>query len=334
MKDVFKWGILGPGTIANSFVQGLKVLDHAEVAAVGAYPAELESGKLFAQKYEIPTCYESYEALIDDKNIDIIYISALNPAHKKYSMMALESGKNVLCEKPLAINAKDAKDIVDCAKTNNRFLMEGMWTKFLPVTVSVREWISTGLIGEVRQFKSDFCFRCDWNPNNRLLSLELGGGALMDVGIYNIAYANMVYNSLPKKITHDAYIGPTGIDEQSCAILQYKNGELATILQAVRTPSPSPELGDAWIIGTEGHIYLPGFWHGKSATVRLNGKDPITYDFPFEASGYNCEAEEVMRCIREGRLQSDIHTHESSLSTLNIMDGIRQDWGIKFPFED
>ena len=330
MKDVFKWGILGPGTIANSFVQGLKVLDNVEVAAVGAYPAELESGKLFAKKYEIPTCYESYEALIDDKNIDIIYVSALNPAHKKYSMLALESGKNVLCEKPLAINAKDAKDIVDCAKKNNRFLMEGMWTKFLPVTVNMRDWLSTGLIGEVRQFKSDFCFRCDWNPNNRLLSLELGGGALMDVGIYNIAYANMVYNSLPRKITHDAFIGPTGIDEQSSAILQYDKGELAVIMHAVRTQSP----WDAWIIGTEGYIHLPEFWHGKSAIVHLNGKDPITYDFPFEASGYNCEAEEVMRCIREGMLQSDIHTHESTLSTLNIMDGMRQDWGMRFPFED
>ena len=330
MKNVFKWGILGPGTIANSFVQGLQVLENAEVAAVGAYPSGLERGKLFAKKYEIPKCHESYEALIDDNNIDIIYIAALNTAHKKYAMMALESGKNVLCEKPLALNTKDAKDIVDCAKKNNRFLMEAMWTKFLPATAAVRDWLSIGLIGEVRQFKSDFCFRCDWNPNNRLLSLEHGGGALMDVGIYNIAYANMVYHSLPEKITHDAYIGPTGVDEQSCAILQYEKGGLAVIMQSVRTRSP----WDAWIIGTEGYIYLPEFWHGQSAVVYLNGKDPVTHDFPFEASGYNYEAEEVMRCIREGRMQSEIHTHESTLSTLNIMDEMRRDWGMRFPCED
>ena len=330
MKDVFYWGILGPGTIANSFVEGLKVLKDANVEAVGAYPPELESGKSFAKKHGIPKCYESYEALIDAKNIDIIYISALNPAHKKYSMMALEAGKHVLCEKPLAINAKDAGEIALCAKKNKRFLMEGMWTKFLPVTVGIRNWIADGLIGEVRQIKADFCFRCGWNPDNRLLSLELGGGALIDVGIYNIAYANMIYGALPQKVTHDAYIGPTGVDEQSSAIMQYKDGQLATILQAVRTQSP----WDAWIIGTEGYIHLPEFWHGKLATVHLENKDPLTYDFPFEASGYNCEAEEAMRCIREGKLQSDIHPHESTLSTLNIMDAMRKDWGMKFPFED
>ena len=245
MKDVFKWGILGPGTIAHSFAQGLQVLDDARLSAVASYTPE--RGEEFAKKYEVPVCYHSYEALLNDGDIDIVYISALNPSHKKYSIMALEAGKHVLCEKPLALNERDAAEIVKAAHSAKRFMMEGMWTRFLPVTVKLREWIAEGLVGEVRQVKSDFCFRCDWEPENRLLNRKLGGGALMDVGIYNISYANMVYGELPVKITHDAYIGPTGVDEQSSAILRYENGQIATMIQAVRTQSP----WDAWVIGTQ-----------------------------------------------------------------------------------
>ena len=325
-----KWGILGPGTIANSFAKGLLSLEDAEIAAVGAYPPLLAQAEEFAAKYGIKTVHGSYDELIADPDIDIIYISTINAAHKEYSRKALCAKKAVLCEKPMTVNARDAAEVIACARENNCFLMEGLWYKFLPVHVKLRALLSQGVIGEVKMVKADFDFHRPFDPKNRLYDISQGGGALLDVGIYGISFASMVYGSEPSCFTHLPSIGETGVDEQCAAILKYNEDELAVVTSGIRLKAPR----DAYVFGRNGSIHLPSFWNGTKLNLYVDGKEPEFFDLPYTASGYNCEAAEVMRCVREGRVESPLHSHAMILSTIEIMDQMRADWGLVYPFEE
>ncbi|MHB1314383.1 MAG: Gfo/Idh/MocA family protein [Christensenellales bacterium] len=323
------WGILGPGTIANNFVQGLKSLDGAAVGAVGAYPPLRADAEAFASKYGIPVVHGSYDELISDPGIDIIYISTINSAHKEYAMKALRAKKAVLCEKPMTVNAKDGAEVVACAKENNCFLMEGLWYKFLPVHVKLRELLSAGVIGEVKMVKADFDFHRPFDPKNRLYDIAKGGGSLLDVGIYGISFASMVYGKEPGCFTHLPSIGETGVDEQCAALLKYSEDELAVVTSGIRLKMPR----DAYVFGRKGYIHIPSFWNGTTLNLYVDGCEPQLFELPYTATGYNCEAAEVMRCVREGRIESPVHSHGMILSTLKIMDKMRSDWGLAYPFE-
>lgn len=207
--------------------------------------------------------------------------------------------------------------------------MEAMWTRFIPVMVKVREWLSSGAIGEIRMLTADFGFRTGWNPESRLLNPGLGGGALMDVGVYTLALASMVFAGPPNRITGMAHIGETGVDEQSSMILGYEKGQLAFLSCAVRTNTPQ----EARIIGTEGSIHIPGFWHAASATLYVSGKEAEHVEIPFEGTGYNYEAAEVMKCLRQGKLESSIMPLDETLSIMKTADELRTQWGLRYPME-
>jgi len=326
MGSKIKWGILGPGNIAHSFAKGLSVISDAELIAAAS--RSIERANKFADEFDIPRRYGSYDELVSDADIDAIYVSTAHPFHKACAILALKAGKAVICEKPLAVNVAQVKEMMDCARKEGRFLMEAMWTRFLPVMVKAREWIADGAIGEPRMLTADFGFRSGINTGGRLFNLDLAGGGLLDVGVYSIAMAYMVFGA-PSTVTSTAHIGETGVDEQAAMVFGYDGGQIALVSCAVRTNTPQ----EARIMGTDGSIYIPNFWHGTEATLQTGGKAPEHVEFPFEGNGYEYEAMEVMRCIREGKLESDIMPLSESLSIIGTMDGLRAQWGLKYPMD-
>jgi dihydrodiol dehydrogenase / D-xylose 1-dehydrogenase (NADP) len=328
MDKVIRWGILGPGKIAHSFAKGLKCLPDAYLAAVGS--RRKERAENFAAEFGIPKAYGSYEELVRDPDIDVIYVATPHTAHKECAALCLNAGKAVLCEKPLAVNAAQAEEMIRLAAGKKLFLMEAMWTRFLPCSRKVRELIYDGTIGEVNIIKADFGFHCAWNPENRMFNPVLAGGALLDLGVYTVAYASMAMKGLkPEEITGTADIGETGVDESFCASLRYGNGKLASLCGAARTETAR----EAWILGSKGSIHIPEFWRASHCVLHLEKQEEERFDFPFESTGYQFEAAGVMQCLREGKTESDFMPLAETLQDLHTMDALRRLWGLRYPCE-
>jgi predicted dehydrogenase len=326
MYEKIRWGILGTGGIAHKFALGLTALDDVEMVAVGSRTQE--SADKFADEFNIPHRHASYEALVADADVDAIYISTPHPFHKSNTLLALNAGKAVLTEKPFAMNTREAQEMVDCAKQKGVFLMEAMWTRFLPIIVHVRELLASGAIGEPRMLMADFGFRTGFNPQHRLFNPDLGGGALLDVGIYPLSLSSMIFGT-PNRISAVAHLGETGIDEQAAIVLGHAGGQLSSLTTAVRTNTPH----EALICGTEGQIRIYAFWHGTRATLSVNGKEPVEIDMPLHGNGYNYQAQEVARCLRAGKTESETMPLSETLSIMQTMDTIRAQWGLKYPME-
>ena len=223
------WGILGTGTIANIFAGEFKYVDSANLVAVASRTKE--NADEFAGKYGLKKAYESYEALVKDKDIDVIYIATPHSNHYENTMLCLENNKSVLCEKPMAVNEKQAQEMFAKAKENDLYLMEALWTYFLPVIKKVQKWINDGKIGEIQLIKAQVGIlpKPPKNPKGRLFNPELAGGALLDTGIYPIALANLLLPNEPNDLRILSHIGDTGIDEHDCFTLTYKDGSMAQL---------------------------------------------------------------------------------------------------------
>ncbi|MBZ0285164.1 MAG: Gfo/Idh/MocA family oxidoreductase [Anaerolineae bacterium] len=325
MAEKIRWGILGTGSIATKFADGLSVLPDAEAAAVGS---RTQAGAdRFGEQHQIPRRYASYEALANDPDVDVIYIATPHTLHNENTRLCLEAGKAVLCEKPFAINAQEAAGMIALAREKRLFLMEAMWTRYLPVIVHVRRLIADGVIGEVRMLTADFGFRTGFNPEGRLFDPNLGGGALLDVGIYPVSLAYALFGK-PAEIKTVAGLGATGIDEQSAYLFGYPSGQLALLSSAVRTSTPH----EAIIAGTEGLIRIPDWWHARHF-ILSKGSETEVVELPFHGNGYNYEAAEVMRCLREGLLESETMPLDETLSIMGTLDAIREQWGLVYPKE-
>lgn len=318
------WGILGPGKIARKFAADLARLDDAALVAVGS--RSQQRAMAFAETYGAQRAYDSYAALMQDADVDVVYIATPHPFHHAQTTDVLRHGKAVLCEKPMAVNARQVQEMIDVARAEGQFLMEAMWTRFLPVIDTVRAWLEEGRIGEVRMLSADFGFRGPWAPEERWLNPELAGGALLDVGVYTVAFAEMVFGQAPTAVQALAHIGETGVDEQTAMVLGYPGGALAQLSCAVRTDTP----GLATISGTKGTITIPHFWEAPSATLEVKGAEPIQIT---GESGYHYQAVEVMRCLRAGALESDVISLDASLSIARTMDDARDRIGLRYPME-
>jgi len=328
MERKIRWGIIGTGFIAKKFAEALQILPDAELVAVGSRAAD--TAKKFAKAFHIPHQHSSYDKLANNPDVDVVYIATPHPFHMENTILCLKAGKAVLCEKPFAVNASQAQQMTDVARTEKLFLMEAMWTRFLPIIMKVREWLGQGLIGPVRFLQADFGFRCDWKPQDRLLNPELAGGALLDVGVYTVALASMVFAGPPTKITGMAHLGQTGIDEQSAMVLGYQDGQLAVLSCAIRTQT----LQKAVIVGTKGMIRIHSpFWSATTATILIEDKEDETIKIPHECNGFEYEAREVMQCLLAGKLESDYLPLDETLSIVKTMDEIRAQWGLKYPME-
>ena len=324
MKKV-RWGIIAPGKIAHDFAHDFQFVKYGELKAVASRSQDRADS--FAAQYGIAKAYGSYAELYADKDIDAIYVATPHTFHHENTTDALNNDKAVLCEKPFAVNESEVKLMIDKATEKNCFLMEAMWTRFLPVTLKVREWIADGKIGEVRSVAADFGFYSTIDPESRIFNIDLAGGALLDVGVYPIAYAAMILGNEPEDIVTTVSMGETGVDEQNASILKYQNGATAIVQSAVRLRTPHKAL----ICGTEGRIEVPTFWQATTATLSVNGQEPETYDAPHKVNGYEYEAMEVGRCMRKGLMESPTMPHSDSVGIIRIMDAIRSQWGLVYP---
>jgi predicted dehydrogenase len=322
-----RWGILGTGNIASQFARGLAALDDAELSAVGSRTEE--SAQAFGERFGVPRRHASYAALASDPELDAIYVATPHPLHKDNTLLCLQAGKAVLCEKPFAINAGEAQSMIAAARQRGLFLMEAMWTRFLPHMVRLRELLAAGAIGEVRMLQADFGFRTEFNPRGRLFDPALGGGALLDVGIYPVSLAAMLFGA-PAQVAGLAHLGATGVDEQSAMIFRYPQGQLAVLSSAIRTNSPH----EALLLGTTGRIRLhSSWWKPTSMTLSTNDRPDQLIELPAVGNGYNYEAAEVGRCLREGRKESEVMPLDETLSIVRTLDELRGQWGLRYPSE-
>jgi dihydrodiol dehydrogenase / D-xylose 1-dehydrogenase (NADP) len=328
-SKIYKWGIIGTGNIANNFVKGLSILPNAELYAVASRTkAKAEE---FAKKYGFKNSYGSYEELAQDNNIDIIYIATPNSSHKDDAMLCIRNGKAVLCEKPFTLNAEETEEVVSLAREKKVFLMEAMWSRFFPVMNQVRKWLEEELIGEVRMINADFGFRRE-GPiilEDRKVNPNLGGGALLDVGVYPIAFSSMVFGADPNNITGVTSKCETGVDEQSAMLLGYEGGKISVLSCAINTNTPK----EARIIGNKGFIYIPEFFKATKAVLQVNGEEQVTVEVPNKSNGYEYEAEAVMKCLEEGKLEHELMPLDESIKIIKIMDELRRQWGIIYPSE-
>ncbi len=327
MKKI-RWGIMGTGKIARVFANDLKYTEGAILQAVGSRSAD--KANAFGHSFQIPNRHSSYEDLAADPDVDVIYIATPHTYHTDNSLLCLRSGKSVLCEKPFAINEEKAKAVFREAKNSKLFIMEAMWSRYFPLYAKVRELIDNKTIGDVQLIQADFGFFSDYNPEGRLFNPELGGGALLDIGIYPIDLTQYLMRDYPASIQSDAVMNNDGIDLQSSYILRYENGVLATLASSIRTRLPN----NALISGTKGSLQLHvPFWHPNKLTVHTE-EDKHTIEMPYSGRGYHFEADEVMQCLRKGQLESKIMTHDETLRTIRIMDTIRKSWNLRYPGEN
>lgn len=328
MTKPIKWGILGTGRIAHSFAEGLHAVNDAELAAVGS--RSKSTADAFAARFNIPRCHSSYQSLAEDPEVDVVYVSTPHPLHCENTLLCLNAGKAVLCEKPFAVNSVDAEIMIQCAKDNGLFLMEAMWTRFLPAIVQVRHWLEEGAIGDVRMMLADFGFRAKFDPQGRLFNPSLGGGALLDIGVYVVSLASMIFGKQPSILTALSDIGMTGVDEQTTMAFRYDTGALAALTCSIRTLTNQ----EVSFLGTRGKIRIHSpFWNSHAATMTdVEGK--TVYVEPDRVgNGYNYEAAEVNSCLRGGKLESSTIPLSETLAIMQTLDSIRTEVDLKYPTE-
>ena len=320
----FCWGIIGCGKIARQFAISLSVLPEAELLGVAS--RSRERAENFAGEHHVQHWFDNYEDLVLMPELDAVYVATTHNYHFENSMLCIEHGKGVLCEKPLTVTAGEAEKLIEFSKSRNVFLMEAFWTRFLPATKKLMDLIDQKRIGEVKLVKADFGYNFPFDARSRVYDPVLAGGALLDVGVYPINLAQMIYGSDPVDIQSSIIMSPTLIDEQSCYIFKYDKARMAMLYAAVNVET----MHDAWIYGTEGIIHMPKFYAATQLHI-YSGSTKETIELPFLSTGYSYEAEEVMQCMASGRIESGIMPLDESLRIMKIMDQMRQTWGLSYP---
>ena len=324
MAENFNWGIIGLGRIAHSFAKAVEIVDKTKVFAVAS--RSLSKAQDFANKYNAPYYYGSYEEIIQNKEIDAVYIATPHALHCENAIMCLENKIPVLCEKPFAMNSKEVKKMINSAKKHNTFLMEAIWTRFVPSLLKVEEIIQSGIIGKPTLLRSDFCFKANFDPLNRIFNKELGGGAILDIGIYPLFLSLLLFGK-PHKVNSIASIGKTGIDESCGITLQYKDGEIASLTCSINVDSAK----EAEIYGEKGRIKMKGTWFIPTNLTLFQNKGSVEdINFTYKGNGYEYEIIEVMNCLKENKKESNLLRLDFSLELIELMDKIRRENNITY----
>ena len=311
-----KWGIMATGSIAQKFASTVnRMTDEGEILQAVASRTK-ESAENFARQHRIPEVFDSYKAMAESDSVDVIYIATPNNMHYENVKMCLLAGKHVLCEKPFTTSVAQAQELYALAEEKGLFLMEGFWIRFLPVLQKMQELIKEGKLGEIRYIRSEYGFVAKGDRKVRKFNPQLGGGALLDIGIYNLGFLNMIMGKNPDSFTSDVHMTDVGTDDFSVIHLHYsqENGQGA---EAVVTTA----------------IGLDDFQKAETMTVSLSDGEEYEIEIPFEINGFEYQIREASNCIREGRTHSGIYTPQMSLQTLSLIDDIRAGWNMKFPFE-
>ncbi|XP_053308219.1 trans-1,2-dihydrobenzene-1,2-diol dehydrogenase-like [Spea bombifrons] len=327
-----KWGICSAGKISHDFMVGLETLPAEDHQAVAVAARDLKCAKDFADTHKIPKVYGSYEELAKDPDIDVVYVGVLHTVHRDVVLMFLENRKNVLCEKPLAMNSAEVGEMISAAGKNNVFLMEAFWSRFFPVYEQIRSLLRQDAIGEVKVVRAEFGYSLCDVP--RAVERELGGGALLDIGCYCLQFALMAFNGeKPESVTAKGFLHETGVDETVSIILQYPRKRQAILTSTIVTTLPN----QAAITGTKGNIQIPSLMWCPTSLI-VNGKEtqfplpPTTKNIHFiNSTGLSYEAEHVRQCLLKGLKESPVMSWEDSKLLVSIMDEIRKQIGVTYP---
>ncbi|MCB0572122.1 MAG: Gfo/Idh/MocA family oxidoreductase [Phaeodactylibacter sp.] len=327
MTKTFNWGIIGPGRIAHKFAQDIGHTEHARLHAVASRSED--RARSFAGQYGASYAFGSYEEILGCPDLDAVYIASPHTGHYEHTLMCLRAGLPVLCEKPFALNANQVREMIATAREHDTFLMEALWTRFLPTTLKALELIGNGAIGQVLAVKADFGFRAPFDPQGRLYNPQLGGGSLLDIGIYPVFLALLVLG-YPDTIKALAHIGTTGVDEECGMLFRYSDGRMAHLHSTIRARTKT----EAFIYGEEGAIHLHTRWHEPtSMSLVSNEGRPLDFHFDWKTNGYSYEAQEVMRCLSSGLKESPAMPLRFSLSLIALLDAIRAEIGLVYPEE-
>ena len=313
MAKALRWGILSTGGIARTFTKDLAHVDEGVAVAVGSRSFDS------ANAFDIPHRYGSYEELVGDPDVDAIYVGTPHPMHHDNAILALEHGKHVLVEKAFTVTAAEAREVVDVARRKGLFAMEAMWTRFLPSVVAIRELIARGELGEIVSVEADHGQWFDPDPSFRLFAPELGGGALLDLGVYPVSFASMILGS-PNRIVALWDPAFTGVDAQTSMLFGYESGAQAILTCTLRARSATR----ACVTGEQARIEIDGSFYSATAFSLIDRDGAIRrFDFPREGRGLLYETDEVARCIGGGLLESPLMPLDETVSIMETMDSVR-----------
>jgi len=328
MTTSTRWGIIGTGKIAKAFAAALRDTPGAVLAGVASRSSA--SAEAFAREQGVVQAYGSYQALVDAPDIDLVYIATPHTEHAANALMALDAGKGVLCEKPFTMNRAEAEQVVAKARAKKLFLMEAMWTRFMPALAEVQRIVASGEIGAINQVTADFGFTATFDPAHRLFNRELGGGALLDLGIYPLSIAAALLGPVAS-VTAQAEMGATGVDLNTGFILRHEGGGVSACACSVTAHTPV----ELTVSGPGGFIRMnTRFHHAQSITVNPADGAARTIATPFLGNGYVHEAIEAQRCWHAGLIESPGMTHAETLALMHVLDDIRAQIGLRYAADD
>lgn len=325
-QSKIKWGFIGLGNIAHQFAKDLSLIADGEIYAVAS--RSLDKAREFGSLYGATKSFGSYDELLDDEDVDIVYIATPHDSHAELSISCLKKGKAVLCEKPVALNLLEAQEMVQTAKKEKKFFMEAFWTRFNPSICDLLRKVRHGDIGELKYINADFAFAVPNPEGSRLAKLENGGGSLLDMGVYPVFLTYLLLGK-PVKILASSNFFASGADKQTSMILHYP--EAQAILHSSFVSSSNMQ---STISGTEGRIHIDPIWHETQGFSLIKNNHKVNYSFPTLGKGFTYEIEECQRCLRNGALQSEMWSHQNSLDLIEIVDEIRKQTGLTYPSEN
>ena len=327
MTQRLRWGILGTGMIASAMTKDLGVLG-SPVTAVGSRAQHTADD--FAARHGIPRAHASYQALVDDPEVDVIYVATPHPSHAADARLALEAGKHVLVEKSFTVNAAEAQQLADLAAERGLVVLEAMWTRWLPHMVHIRELIAGGALGEVRTLIADHTQKLSDDPAHRIQNLELGGGALLDLGIYPVSFAWDVFGA-PQTISAISTPTATGADRQTAMLFGYADGQQAVMQCALDTRGPNA----AVILGTEARIEIDGIWYAPTRFRLIAADDSVLEEFDERppGRGMQFQAEALEELVAAGALAGEVLPPSESVAIMASLDEVRRQIGLRYPSE-
>lgn len=322
-----KWGIIGPGNIAKEFAEDLKHVQKEKCFVGPVLGKHHQHTDEFVKQFKGAVTVDNFDEFLNEKP-DVVYIATPHPLHCEQTISCLKNKIPVLCEKPLAINEKQVSDVIAASNNSNTFLMEGMWTRFLPSFQFLFNIIQSGTIGEVLHVHADMSFIAEKDMNNRFFNPELGGGSLLDVGVYPV-YLSYFLLGIPDAVFACGKVNELHIDETCGIMLKHNNGNYAMLESSIITQTE----GSAWIYGSEGTIHIKKPWteQPEKIEVIINNESSFRHIPQWTGRGFQYEVEEVITCLNEGKIESDIIPHQSSLSVVKIMDEVRKQLNIIYP---
>lgn len=322
-SEKIKWGVIGPGRIATKFTTSLEHVKDAELHAIGS--RSLDKATAFAKATAVKKAYGSYEEMLQDEEIDVVYVATPHVFHHEHTLLCLNHGKAVLCEKPFALNREQVEEMVKTAKAKEVFLMEAMWTPFLPHIQHIKSLITSGMYGNIKKLEADFGFYSPFNAEGRLFKKSLGGGSLLDIGIYPVFLALHTLG-MPLKVEAKAKMSKTGIDEDCDIVFTYPDMVVAQLKSSIIEDTPTA----AKIVLENATIEIHSRWHEPTTVSVTTSKGTESKSFEAASYGYEYEAMHVHEMLRKGRTESDVMTFSKSLELISLLDQIRKEIDLEY----